>query len=301
MDDEAGIAETLDFIQREDLGDYDVFTLQVLPGTAVRQQAREYGLVFQERPPYYVLATDHLSYADLHRLRRDLKEGANIASEAIEGMPEPRRDAMRRRDDKATRRDKAACLASPCIDQLWLLPPDPVQVDELVIRQLAAHVDAVLRSEDLVVYTPVLATAISANPSTIFDVYLVCEEEPPSVDTLLHWRETLPFQPGYLDRVAVYQASDPEEGYMRVSPRCFLLLPWTSPVEPHDFRDVAAIIWRFGLAEGDTVPFNAWRAAGGAGVWLHFAPDCTTAYRSQVSEVVVQWEEETGRRVWFAL
>ena len=57
-DDAAGVATTLDFIQREDLGPYDIFTLQVLAGTATRRQVTEYGLVYQDRPPYYVLATD---------------------------------------------------------------------------------------------------------------------------------------------------------------------------------------------------------------------------------------------------
>jgi radical SAM superfamily enzyme YgiQ (UPF0313 family) len=35
-DDAAGVAETLGFIEREGLGPYDIFTLQVLPGTARR-------------------------------------------------------------------------------------------------------------------------------------------------------------------------------------------------------------------------------------------------------------------------
>src|SRR5439155_14090701 len=71
-DDEAGVAETLDFIQREELGPYDIFTLQMLPGTGVRAQAAEFGLVYQDRPPYYILATDRLGYDDLRRLRREL-------------------------------------------------------------------------------------------------------------------------------------------------------------------------------------------------------------------------------------
>jgi len=89
-DDEAGVAETLDFIRREDLGPYDVFTLQVLPGTAVRQQAAQYGLRLQERPPYYILATDRLDYGELRRLRRALKHGAGLDADEVEGCPPPR-------------------------------------------------------------------------------------------------------------------------------------------------------------------------------------------------------------------
>jgi len=291
-DDEAGVTETLDFIRREDLGSYDVFTLQVLPGTAVRQQAQHYGLSFQERPPYYVLETDRLSYADLRQLRRELKQGANVPPDAVEGMPEPRREALKRRAAMSTAGEY------DCVKQLWLLAPEPTSVDDCLGR-LAAQVDIVMRVEDVAMYSPVLAAAIKDNPYSIFDVYLYCEEEMPSAPALLHWREALPFQPGYLDRVAVYQAGDPERGYTRVSPRCFLVLPWTSTLEPLDFDNIAEVIWRFELAEGDFVPLNAWYGAGGIGVCLHFLPDCTEIYRSQMIAVLEQWERETGRFVWF--
>ncbi|HEU5101517.1 MAG TPA: radical SAM protein [Roseiflexaceae bacterium] len=288
-DDEAGIAETLDFIQREQLGPYDAFTLQVLPGTAVRQQAQQYGLRFQDRPPYYVLGTDRLGYADLWRLRRDLKQGAGVLPDAVEGMPEPRRNAL------VQRADRSVADLSGCLDQLWLLESAP---SESVARRLAAHVDVVLKIEDLAAHTPVLAAAISSNPATIFDVYLCCAEAPRSADALRQWRAGLPFQPGYLDRVAVYQLAEPGPGYARVSPRCFLLLPWTSTVDPADLRDTAEVIWQFALADGDALPLSAWYAAGGSGVCLQFLPGCTVSYRSQIQETLDRWEHETGRRVW---
>ncbi len=219
-DDAGGIQETLDFIQREELESYDVFTLQVLPGTAVRQQAQDYGLRFQELPPYYVLATDRLGYADLRRLRRELKLGANVPPDAVEGMPEPRRDALVRR---------VALLAGGAdgwIDQLW---PPALEPRADATRRWAAHVDVVARAEELATYTPLLAAALGDNPSTIVDLYLDCEATVPSAEALLAWRAALPFQPGYLDRVAVYQDGEPERGYTRVSPRCFLVLPGHPP------------------------------------------------------------------------
>ena len=291
-DDEAGVKETLDFIRREDLGLYDVFTLQVLPGTMVRQQAQEYGLSFQERPPYYVLRTDRLTYADLRRLRRSLKQGANLPPDLVEGMPEPRRTALKRRSASGPTH------SSVIIDQLWLLSQQAPPSDQQMIDRLAAHVDVVLRAADLAACTPILASAISANPSTIFDVYLFCEEALDPANALRHWRAALPFQPGYLDRVAVFQGDDPEKGNQRVSPRCFVVLPWASPLEPQHFDTIAEVIWRFELAEGDAVPLNAWYAAGGVGISLCFQPDCTEHYRSQVSEALEQWGRETGRCVW---
>lgn len=290
-DDEAGIAETLDFIQSEELGSYDVFTLQVLPGTAVRQQARQYGLSFQDRPPYYIRGTDRLSYADLRRLRRELKIGANVPPDAVEGMPEPRRDAL------ARRADRFAADAPGCIEQLWLLDSG-LAVDSLTMRQLAAHVDVVIMGEDLAAHAPFLSAAIRCNPTTIFDIYIYCEDAPPSADMLAQWREALPFQPGYLDRVAMYQSAESSHGYIRVSPRCFLVLPWTSTAEPVALRNAAEIIWRFELADGDGLPLGAWFAAGGRGIYLQFQPGCAAGYRSRVQEALERWEHETGRQVW---
>jgi hypothetical protein len=77
------------------------------------------------------------------------------------------------------------------------------------------------------------------------------------------------------------------------------VLAWTSTVEPANFDNIAEVIWRFELAEGDAMPFNAWYGAGGIGVCVHFLPDCTASYRSQVIEALEQWQQETGRRVWF--
>jgi radical SAM superfamily enzyme YgiQ (UPF0313 family) len=290
-DDEGGIGETLDFIRREDLGPYDVFTLQALPGTAVRQQADQYGLRFQGRPPYYVLETERLSYADLRRLRRELKQGANVPPDAVEGMPEPHSDALTR--------PAVRSIGDTAIGRLWMLAPESALLEEPVVRRLAAHVDVVIRAEDLEIHTRLLAIASRRNPSTIFDIYIHCEEAPP-VQTLLQWRAALPYQPGYLDRVAVYRGAEPAGGHTRVSPRCFLVLPWTSTADPANYHNIAEIIWRFELEEGDPVPLNAWYGAGGAGIALHFAPRCMASYRSGVLSEVQQWERESGRRVWQA-
>jgi hypothetical protein len=51
-----------------------VFNLAVLPGTAFRHEARELGLEFQSRPPYYVLKTPTLDLADLYSLMEEAEE-----------------------------------------------------------------------------------------------------------------------------------------------------------------------------------------------------------------------------------
>lgn len=258
-DDAAGVAETLDFIRREALGTYDIFTLQVLPGTAVRQASAEYGLRFQDRPPYYVLATSTFGFGDLRRLRRQLKHGANLPPDAVEGMPEPRHDALVRRQEPA---------ADSPTSQIWLCPPAPHGGQ--LIHRLAAHVDVVLRAADRAAHTPLLAAAIVANPFSVFDVYIHYDAETPldAPEQLRQWRAALPFQASYLDRVAVYSGGDAAAAYARVSPRLWLVLPWSAQAEPAAYASVAEIIWQYTLAEGEEPPLGAWAAAGGAGVWL---------------------------------
>jgi radical SAM superfamily enzyme YgiQ (UPF0313 family) len=292
-DDPIGVQATLDFMREEALGPYDIFTLQVLPGTAVRQQAAQYGLQFQQRPPYYVLETDRFSYVELRRLRRELKRAVDLPPDAVEGMPPPRATAL-------TQPMAAADGASAAwIERLWLdaMPP---AAGASIVEHVANHVDLALPAAALESHTPLLSACIAANPATIIDLYLLCAEDAPDPATLQQWRAALPYQPGYLDRVAVYLDADPQLGHRRVSPRCWLVLPWTATVDPWAYRDVAELIWQFELAEGDAVPFGAWYAAGGAGIWLHFAAACSEGYRAAVLAEIREWERSTGRQIWLA-
>lgn len=291
-DNPAGVAETLDFLRRESLGPYDIFTLQVLPGTVVRRQAAEYALRFQERPPYYVLHTDQFSYADLRRLRRQLKQSVDLPPDAIEGMPLPRLDAL-----------ISGATPSPAASPIERIRLSAMRDDSALPEagsRLARHVDLVLDHGDLAGATPLLADWIAQNPATIFDLYLLCPDLAPEPSSLGEWRDVLPYQPGYLDRVAIYLEHAPDTGHRRVSPRCWLVLPWTSTVDPDSYKDLAEVIWRFDLAAGEQVPFGAWYAAGGAGIWLHFTGDTSWEARAEVVAQIREWERETGRAVWLA-
>jgi hypothetical protein len=238
-DDVAGVAATLDFLDREELGTYDIFTLQVLPGTAVRAEAAQYGLQYQDRPPYYVLATDRMSYRTLQQQRRELKIGAGLEPDVIEGMPLPRALALNK---PASTTDNADGTQIPA-DLTQYVTAATLAELPLVGERLASHVDMVLQVSELAAATPALAAAIAANPSTIFDLYLLCAGTPPGPPQLRAWREELPFTPGYLDRVAVYLNELPDPSYQRVSPRLFLVLPWEAPIDPEAYHTVAEIIW----------------------------------------------------------
>jgi hypothetical protein len=183
---------------------------------------------------------------------------------------------------------------------VWLAADAPLADEDQIAAKLAHHVDVVLTCNDLDACTPTLGTWIEQNPHTIFDVYLLCDDAPPSPDALTQWRAALPYQPGYLDRVAVFLEADPGQEHRRVSPRVFVVLPWTVPLDPETYGDLTSIVWQFELNDGDTVPWGAWTAAGGAGVWLRFDSHCSSSYRDQMCADVPQWEAATGRTVWFA-
>lgn len=276
QDDAAGVQTTLDFIEQEQLGNFDIFMLQVLPGTAIRQHAAEFGLAFQERPPYYVLHTDRLSHADLRHLRRELKLQARMDPDAIDGLPEPRREALQRSPDPAA--------ALPYSAELPVAHLILTAGSTLPVNRLARHVDLIAQADDLPALTPAVSAALAANPTTLFDLYLLCDSAPTPIE-LRTWRDALPHTTGYLDRLAVYQQPVPSE--QRVSPRLWLLLPWTIQAEPEDYTPFVGIIWQYELQDEEP-PLGAWRTAGGAGIRV---PGATP-------EQADAWRAATGLRIW---
>ncbi len=278
-DDVAGVQETLRFINAEGLGSYDVFMLQVLPGTRLRQQAHLYGLIYQPHPPYYILSTDRMTFAMLRELRHELKRQAGLEPDAVDGWPVPHRTALRANSVPDAVAPTAPADAS-LISQVWLQAPYT-----LPVLQLASHVDLVVSSPDLPALMTVLGAAMTANPSTLFDLYLLYEI-PPAPAVLQTWRDALPYHPGYLDALAVYQDEQPV--MHRASPRLWLVLPWTSQTEPAAYTRLAGIIWRYELVGDTPPPLGAWRVAGGAGVWV---PGATP---SQASD----WQAATGLQIW---
>jgi hypothetical protein len=64
------------------VSDLQVFNLAVLPGTAFREEAERLGLVYQPRPPYYVLQTPTLIRTDLYGLMEEAQNLFDIESDA---------------------------------------------------------------------------------------------------------------------------------------------------------------------------------------------------------------------------
>jgi hypothetical protein len=273
-----GIAGTLAFIESERLGPFDAFTLQMLPGTAVRQDAGQYVVSFQQRPPYYVLSTDRLSFEALRRLRAELRERAGIDPQLVEGCPPPRLNAL------APGRAPGDAALIERVDLLRAGEPDAALFPP---GRLAAHIDLIASWEQLSgTWGAWLAAAIAANPSSLFDIYIV--GRPPAARELAAWRAGLPYQPGYLDRVAIFRRTTLEVPHDRVSPRMWLVPAWTSELDPDDYAGQAMVVWRYDMRDDLAAPVESWERAGGEGIWV----------RDRGEHCVAPWRATTSMLLW---
>lgn len=68
------------------VSDLQVFNLAILPGTAFREEAAQLGLVYQPRPPYYVLKTPTLDRTELFGL---MDEAADLFGIEFDAQPPP--------------------------------------------------------------------------------------------------------------------------------------------------------------------------------------------------------------------
>jgi hypothetical protein len=85
------IRGTLDYLHRSKLySEVQVFDLSILPGTAFREEAQELGLVYQARPPYYVLETPTLSLEEICELMDEAQQAFQLEFDPLAPpRPEP--------------------------------------------------------------------------------------------------------------------------------------------------------------------------------------------------------------------
>jgi radical SAM superfamily enzyme YgiQ (UPF0313 family) len=211
-----------------------VFHLSVLPGTAFRRQARRLGLVYQNRPPYYVLRTPTLSLEQMVMLMAEAEAAFSTVFDPLpETMPPPRRNPSQSAAAQVVEVD----LASP----RSALPPADRWAQALTLwcrsPNFQAHRDAVCH---------LLETVLARNPHTTLLIVLEPTGEPETISpgflqTLLArcYRTT-----NYLDR---YYSAHPHRlwGSKRLVvalPRHLrhcISLPWLAAVE-----ESATISWR---------------------------------------------------------
>jgi hypothetical protein len=238
-----------------------VFNLAVLPGTAFRHEAVELGLVYQPRPPYYVLRTPNMNRTDLYGLMQEAQDQFDVEFDAPPPLAldfDPR-DAHRLWQvdlDRGPGRPPSPAIRAQAFT-LWLRAADfrehAGRAVDLVRELLADNPFTTLQ----VVLEPTVTSAAlihqglpSAIPSDLLSACLKC--------------------PTYLDRFYALQPGRPNG-----AKRLVLLLPHRLRSECHrawlaEIGETASVTWH-GLGPASSVstfePFEY--ATGEARIPLH--------------------------------
>ncbi len=241
-EDRAATLHTIDWIKAQELGPYDIFTLQVLPGTGVRSDAARFGLRYQTKPPYYVLATDQLSYSELRGLRWELREAAGLDPLAVEGLPQPQ-PADWNSPAPAPLASAGTPIAHIAIDCAAPLALGQWQAHGAQLAQhVASHVVLKATHADLAVIEALCWPIAAANPSLHWDVIIDDPTVPAAALRELgaRWPHTI----GYLDRIAVYRRLTPSPDWYKITPRWWVVASWGSQHDPLAYEGVADWVWR---------------------------------------------------------
>jgi radical SAM superfamily enzyme YgiQ (UPF0313 family) len=271
-DDRDSTLATIDWIAEQQLGPYDVFTLQVLPGTGVRTDAARFAMTYQDRPPYYVLGTRQLSYAELRGLRWELREAAGLDPQAVEGLPEPSiADWQRAADSGQPDHSQPFAAHGWPIDRLELDCAAPLSPAEWrahgaeLAEQAASHMVVIARNPDLAVLEALCWPIAAANPSIHWDIVL--DSPPIAARSLRELGARWPHMIGYLDRIAVYRRPQPEPAWSQVTPRWWVIAGWESAGDPLQFEGIADLVWRVTADQADAA-LRELEFRGGSGMLL---------------------------------
>jgi hypothetical protein len=175
-----------------------VFNLAVLPGTAFRHEAAGLGLVYQDRPPYYVLETPTMDFGQMYELMDEAQEMFETEFEPLPAVEGSGFGVQGSGDWLATASviDFDERLGNENVDK---------RLAETALRQAQAF-ELVLRSSDFErdchAACDAVRTLLARNPHTTLQMTLEprgsCEHL--TADILEEIRRTSMESPSYLDR-----------------------------------------------------------------------------------------------------
>jgi radical SAM superfamily enzyme YgiQ (UPF0313 family) len=223
------------------VSDLQVFNLAILPGTAFREEAGQLGLVYQPRPPYYVLKTPTLGRTELFGL---MDEAADLFDIEFDAQPPPVLDFGPADRDRVWRLDLDAREHEPA-------PPLSRRAQAFTLWLRSAHFDQ-RRAEVAALVREVLA----ANPFTTLQVVLEPAGRSDAADirlqmsprSLAELAAVCQESPTYLDKFYALQP-----GRLNGAKRLIVLLP-------HGLRQAVGGEWAEEVGEVATL---AWRAGAG--------------------------------------
>ncbi|MEI7554968.1 radical SAM protein [Candidatus Chlorohelix sp.] len=284
---------TIDFIEANNLAPYDLFHLQILGGTQLKTEITQglHGIEFQAEPPYFVLKTAELNFAQLCELRRETlqRKGDNPAD--IQGLPPHNPFAMCRIGTEFAINPANI----PPIEHLELDLSQPVPE---ISRLLANEVTIWLHSGDIAKARQALAQLSAPNPTNVWHIFI--ESEQPLADIeLLELKRSIHHKSGYLDRLAVFALgeSNPEKFSSHPSIQCHNLVRWNPELTYHAGK---AIIWKIDWRKDANV--SEWREGlrnaletNSQGVFVETAPDVSyDKVRSALAEQKIE-----GKAIWW--
>jgi radical SAM superfamily enzyme YgiQ (UPF0313 family) len=220
--------------------DVQVFNLSLLPGTAFRQEAAQLGLVFQPRPPYYLLRTPSLPRQALYEL---LHEAQELFAVEFDAAPEPVLDFEENGDLKKVLRVELERDQEPGAAESWAQALTLwLRADDFRGRaaQVCRHVRRVLEANPYTTLQVVLEPrcgdmAAQFTPRFLEEVTAACHEAPTYLDRYYA------LQPGRANGAKRVVVLVPDGG--RVNPA------WLAAAEEHATcvlptdKDVAASAW----------------------------------------------------------
>lgn len=216
--------------------DVQVFNLSILPGTSFRHEAAELGLVYQPRPPYYLLHTPTLRRQDLYEL---LQEAQELFGIEFDPQPPPVLDldgpAEAARCWRVDLDGSAECVPPPerraQAFTLWLRAGD----FQARARQAGACIRRVLADNPYTTLQVVLdlagnpAPRRALRPGTLASLLEVCHEQTTYLD---RYYALQPGRPNGAKRLVVLLADETRD---RLDPE------WLDAV-----GELATVAWRSG-------------------------------------------------------
>jgi radical SAM superfamily enzyme YgiQ (UPF0313 family) len=234
----ASVRRGLHYLHDRGLGrDLQVFNLAVLPGTAFRQDAAALGLVYQPRPPYYVLQTPSLGRTDLFGL---MQEAQDLFGIEFDAPPQPVLEFAGRDGDRVWRVD-LDCADRPAA------PPAARRGQAFTLWLRSAWFGRHARAT-----AGLIRELLEANPFTTLQVVLepaarltpAAVRQEVSPELLGALMAACQERPTYLDKFYALQP-----GRMNGAKRLVILLPFALrervPVEwVEDVAEMATLVWR---------------------------------------------------------
>ncbi len=207
---------TLAFVEDNDLAPYDLFQLQMLPGTQLKAEAEagQHGMRWQVAPPYFVLETADLSFETLGQLRRETLSRKGDDPTAVPGMPQPGPFALAFGEAEGVEATEATGPVERVLLDL---------TERLKIRSDSSFIDALARrlgSQVTLWLTlgqagkavldeaeTVLQKLSEPNPSGVWQLF-VETDQPLSQSEQIRLCDAIYHEEDYLDRVAVFAQTE---------------------------------------------------------------------------------------------